>query len=325
MSATEKLKKKKKKDGAADEAGPGVGRRLRMLREEKGLSIDTVVEATRISRSNLRAIEEHRLDELPAASFTRGLVILYAEYLGLDGQLTAEEYLREGQSRWGDEKPAGRIYQLDPKKLAEPVHVPPVTWAVGLLITIAALLLWLSTHYNWKPLKYLGTLVEKPGVTVQTPPPLVGTDAEEKIVFPEETDKKEADRIGRRHDAIQERVLPAASAKEKAVPPVRTRVPEAEKKADAATTSTHQEPKVVPPVTPKQDRKSSAVAATGSPQAARTAAPAVRPASAAATADGATDDKKKKVVHGRRKKSQQDAATPVPSAPRTAGGQEPEE
>lgn len=61
-----------------------LGEMLRQLREEKGQSLDGVVERTKISRRNLLAIEEARREELPHAVYSKGFIRNYASVLGAD-------------------------------------------------------------------------------------------------------------------------------------------------------------------------------------------------------------------------------------------------
>jgi cytoskeleton protein RodZ len=62
-----------------------VGEILRRARLKKGLSIEQVEVAVRISASHLIAIEEGRLEVLPGRVYAIGFVKTYAEYVGLNG------------------------------------------------------------------------------------------------------------------------------------------------------------------------------------------------------------------------------------------------
>lgn len=61
-----------------------LGEMLRQRREETGLTLDVVVERTKISRRNLLAIEEARRDELPHAVYSKGFIRNYATVLDAD-------------------------------------------------------------------------------------------------------------------------------------------------------------------------------------------------------------------------------------------------
>lgn len=61
-----------------------VGRALRAQREQRGLTLETAADATRIRRHYLTALEEGDFGALPSAAQVRGFLRAYAEYLDLD-------------------------------------------------------------------------------------------------------------------------------------------------------------------------------------------------------------------------------------------------
>ncbi len=73
--------------GLVDEvvSAPTLGQILRHERELRDIPLDRIEEATRIRAAQLRAIEDDRLEALPAEAYARGFVRTYAEYLGLNG------------------------------------------------------------------------------------------------------------------------------------------------------------------------------------------------------------------------------------------------
>jgi cytoskeleton protein RodZ len=73
--------------GLADEvvSSQTLGQILRQERELRDIPLDRIEEATRIRAAQLRAIEDDRLEALPAEAYARGFVRTYAEYLGLNG------------------------------------------------------------------------------------------------------------------------------------------------------------------------------------------------------------------------------------------------
>ena len=66
---------------------------LRQVREYKNVSMDRLVEMTRISRTYLEAIENDNLAKLPADVYTRGFVSQYAKVIKLNPDLVATSYL----------------------------------------------------------------------------------------------------------------------------------------------------------------------------------------------------------------------------------------
>jgi hypothetical protein len=73
--------------GLVDEvvSAPTLGQMLRQERELRDIPLDRIEQATRIRAAQLRAIEDDRLEALPAEAYARGFVRTYAEYLGLNG------------------------------------------------------------------------------------------------------------------------------------------------------------------------------------------------------------------------------------------------
>lgn len=69
------------------------GALLRKVRETRGLELADISQRTKISERYLRALEEERFTEMPAAVYVRGYVTEYARALRLDPQRVAESYL----------------------------------------------------------------------------------------------------------------------------------------------------------------------------------------------------------------------------------------
>jgi len=61
-----------------------LGERLKRGREEKNISLDEVVQATKINKGTLTAIENDQSEFLPPMVFVRGFIRKYARYVGLD-------------------------------------------------------------------------------------------------------------------------------------------------------------------------------------------------------------------------------------------------
>lgn len=67
-----------------------VGSRLRSAREELGLSLEDVEQATNIHARHLEALEHDDFGALPNRAWARGFLVAYANRLGLDGKALAE-------------------------------------------------------------------------------------------------------------------------------------------------------------------------------------------------------------------------------------------
>ena len=150
-----------------------VGVRLQLLREQKGLSIRQVSEETRISSSNLKAIEGDNYDQLPADTFIRGLVTIYGNFLGIDGAESARIFFQErdqSQPRRKKNRPGMAGHALSPKQLAEPSHISSATIATTLLLLIVVSFSAFCLYTGWNPFAYF---LDKG--TQSTTPPVTGT------------------------------------------------------------------------------------------------------------------------------------------------------
>src|SRR6266542_2788207 len=70
-----------------------VGAALRDAREQRGLSLNRLSQATKITVTILQAIETNRRDMLPRGIFLRGFVRAYAREVGLNPEDTVRQYL----------------------------------------------------------------------------------------------------------------------------------------------------------------------------------------------------------------------------------------
>lgn len=135
--------------GLMDEAfeirpdNPSIGERLRLAREERGLSLDDVASQTRIPIRHLQHIESEDWDALPGITYCVGFVRAYANMIGLDGA----ELSREVRDRLGDTRsraPAPQYYEP-----ADPSRVPPRPLALiagfVAVVLIALYAIWRST------------------------------------------------------------------------------------------------------------------------------------------------------------------------------------
>ncbi len=69
-----------------------IGNSLREARERQGLDFASLEADTKVRAKYLRALEEERFDVLPAESYARGFLEVYATRLRLDSQLYADEF-----------------------------------------------------------------------------------------------------------------------------------------------------------------------------------------------------------------------------------------
>jgi hypothetical protein len=69
-----------------------IGNSLREARTRKGFDFPELEQGTKIRAKYLRALEDEAFETLPSATYVKGFLRTYADYLGLDGQLYVDEY-----------------------------------------------------------------------------------------------------------------------------------------------------------------------------------------------------------------------------------------
>jgi cytoskeletal protein RodZ len=114
---------------------------MRQVREQRGVSLRQIAEATKISVSQLEALERNDISRLPSGIFLRGFVRSYAAEIGADPEQTVREFLSQFPN---DSVTAGSPHVLIDEGLRDERRLN--TRAVMILGTIvlvaAAILLW---------------------------------------------------------------------------------------------------------------------------------------------------------------------------------------
>jgi len=140
-----------------------IGDELKNAREEKGLSIDDVMSATRISKKYIHALEDENFLLIPSQVFTKGFLKTYSDYIGLDTKrLTAElvNYYKSKESAKKREAPPVSTRSFKFPKLA-----------VSSVYTVVLVLLLIFIIYEYRPQtqKQQITEIEKPAEKIETP------------------------------------------------------------------------------------------------------------------------------------------------------------
>jgi hypothetical protein len=81
-----------------------IGESLREARQRRAIEIAQAEQATKIRAKYLRALEGEQFQLLPSATYVKGFLKNYADFLGLDGQLYVDEY----NSRFVVDEQSGR-------------------------------------------------------------------------------------------------------------------------------------------------------------------------------------------------------------------------
>ena len=113
-----------------------LGNDLKLVREQKQLTLEQIAADTRIGAHYLRCLEEARYGDLPGGMYNRAFLRAYCEYLGTDPKEFIQGYERE----------TGHVPERPPKPPAAPQYVttkshPLTLWVIGILATAAGLYL----------------------------------------------------------------------------------------------------------------------------------------------------------------------------------------
>jgi cytoskeletal protein RodZ len=97
-----------------------IGQKLKSVREAQGLSLRQIYERTKIPINHLQAIDGGQTDDLPEPVYVAGFIKRYAECVGLDGQVLADEYRHLNEAAKENGNGNGKS-----KHQAPPVYVTP--------------------------------------------------------------------------------------------------------------------------------------------------------------------------------------------------------
>lgn len=145
---------------------------LQTLRQGKGLTLEEVSLRTRISLTNLRAIESLHYHKLPADPFIKGMLILYGTFLGLDGRKIAERFFFE---RDGDKPPTPCLQKYlarrppAAKNLAEAAYISSATIAGILMTLITVSFTGFCLYTSWNPFDFLANAAKNPPAATISP------------------------------------------------------------------------------------------------------------------------------------------------------------
>jgi cytoskeleton protein RodZ len=122
-----------------------IGVEFRAIRESRGLTIDAIAAATRITPRMIEALERNDLNALPPRPYARGFVAAYGRELGLDPKELVPRYFAQFQAA-----PAAAVRQ--PAAIAERGQR---TWrlpfAVAAVLVAAALTVPLISRWRSAP------------------------------------------------------------------------------------------------------------------------------------------------------------------------------
>ena len=154
-----------------DNSVKSFGRYLKSVRQKKGIALDEIAAATRISEETLSAIEDEAHDRLPAAVFVKGFIRAYAKNVGADGDLAVQGF-----------ETSLAACQATAQHQSERARSQQVFWprlALGLIMLAAiafgsVYVLSIGTRGSHEP--SVESLKDTSGAAPQTPPPAHSAD-----------------------------------------------------------------------------------------------------------------------------------------------------
>ena len=141
------------------------GENLKREREMRGITLEEISAATKISVRFLKSIETEEFSALPGGIFRRSFVRAYARYLGLDEDPLVEEYQLAAKSR-----PEVDLTRFSPPRIHSRPERPThhTLWAAIIAATLLVLgfTLWRRSHRPLQvPPRAKISLVGKTGAT----------------------------------------------------------------------------------------------------------------------------------------------------------------
>ena len=160
----------------------GLGEMLRAARQDMGVSLAEVEQATKIRRRYLVALEDEDFLALPETIYVVGILRTYAQYLGLDPEQTTDEFRRQsGRRDMPGVQPETRLLREASRRSGiSPAGVSGVLVIAGLVLLL---------FFGYQQYVELQKAVGPPSVPTPVPStPTVGPTATSAVLFPSPTD-----------------------------------------------------------------------------------------------------------------------------------------
>ena len=122
----------------ADHGRPDFGTKMRRLREERGVSLRQIADATKISIGALEALERNDISRLPGGIFSRAFVRSYAMEVGLNPEETVRDFMVQfphDSVTAGSPHAPKPMYDLDERRRGGPMTVVALV-ALSVLIGV---------------------------------------------------------------------------------------------------------------------------------------------------------------------------------------------
>jgi cytoskeletal protein RodZ len=130
----------------------GIGEKLRLERETRGIALRDISEHTRISMRYLEAIESNDYRRLPGGIFNRSFIRAYAKFIGYDEQEAIEEYSRTMREA-GESDDVSRSQRSQVYTDESSSHYRSPLWKLLLIVVILGVVafgVWAVLRYYFK-------------------------------------------------------------------------------------------------------------------------------------------------------------------------------
>jgi cytoskeletal protein RodZ len=117
------------------------GSRMRHAREQRGVSLRQIADATKISVSQLEALERNDISRLPGGIFSRAFVRSYAVEVGADPEQTVRDFLAQFPQ---DSVTAGSPHVVDDGSGDSRRLNPRAVMVLATVVLVAAVILFWS-------------------------------------------------------------------------------------------------------------------------------------------------------------------------------------
>jgi transcriptional regulator with XRE-family HTH domain len=167
-----------------------IGEYLRRVREEKKIPIAQVARDTKINERYILALEEGDYSSLPAPTYAKGFLKIYAEYLGIDPKPLIDQFMREhvGISK--------QVFSIEGDTIAADMASHPWRFTVlGMSAAIVVIIVVLFSLGSWRscsrvPVKLPVKDTEELEILPLPPIPPVSEPVEKKLPAEEVKEKK---------------------------------------------------------------------------------------------------------------------------------------
>src|SRR5947208_1105412 len=131
----------------------GIGEKLRLEREARGIALRDISEQTRISMRYLEGIEADDYRRLPGGIFNRSFIRAYAKFIGYDENQAIEDYSRTLREL-GEPEEESSTKPYKSLVYTDDIHRSPLVTLLLALVILAVLSLcvWAGLHFYQRSL-----------------------------------------------------------------------------------------------------------------------------------------------------------------------------